>query len=102
MHFTRDEIKNDLLENWEQISSHAYPEDLLQEFSDGYVPIYYHEILKDWTEMPNDYTDRWQEIGSSPEDGIFKLMGWDLWFYYQELTVEIYNEIKDAKEMEEN
>lgn len=97
MYWTREEIKKELLENREQIEQSSYPEDLIAEYADGFVPIYNHEIIKDWTELPAELSDRWKEYGydtQKNEGGIIQLMQVDLCFYYLELAQEIWEEIK--------
>ena len=98
MNFTREEIKADLLENHlEQLLEHAYPEDFLSELADGYLPIFYDKILKDWTQMPSEFDDSWQDCGlpsaKTEEITILGLMTIDLFNYYQSITNEIWREI---------
>ena len=103
MYWTREEIKKELLDNREQIEQSAYPEDLLDEYADGFIPVYNHEIIKDWIEMGSEYCDRWKEEGYDTqrnEGGIIQLMAVDLAFYYLEITREIWEEIQ--KESAEN
>jgi len=101
MRFTYDEIKKVIEEEWEMLSINPFPEDRLYEMADGFLPIYYGEIIKDWQEMPMEYTDRWKEQygGVIPEElGITALMTTDLAGYYSDITLEIYDEIKEGKE----
>jgi hypothetical protein len=101
MRFTYDEIKKAIEDEWEELTEDTYPEDRLGEMAEGFVPIYYGEIIKDWTEMPHEYTDNWKEhYGESvPEAvGITELMTSDLHEYYRDTTTEIYQEILKEKE----
>jgi hypothetical protein len=101
MRFNYDEIKSAILEEWEELIEDTYPEDRLAEMADGFVPIYYGEIIKDWTEMPSEYTDNWKEQygGIIPEEvGITALMTSDLYDYYRNTTLGIFGEIKNEKE----
>ncbi len=101
MRFNYNEIKNAILEEWEELIEDTYPEDRLAEMADGFVPIYYGEIIKDWTEMPMEYTDNWKEQygGIIPEEvGITALMTSDLYDYYRNTTLGIYEELKKEKE----
>lgn len=102
MRFTDTDIRCEILDNWEQLETSKY--DLLTEFADSAVPIYYHDILKDWTEMPNEFTDSWKEqLGGEISDrGIFALMSIDLFTYYLDRYTEIFDEITAQKEQEEN
>ena len=102
MYFTNEEIKKELLENWEQIEGNPYPLDMVREFADGYSPVYYNDILKDWAEMPSEFNDRWQEFTPDANGKtIFSLMSIDLWVYYLEQAETVYNEIKAEKEANE-
>jgi hypothetical protein len=101
MRFNYDEIKKAIEEEWEMLSDDAYPEDRLTEMADGFVPIYYGDIIKDWQEMDHEYTDNWKEhYGETiPQElGITALMTSDLADYYRDTTLEIYQELKDEKE----
>jgi hypothetical protein len=101
MRFNYDEIKKAIEEEWEELAEDTYPEDRLAEMADGFVPIYYGEIIKDWVDMPSEYTDNWKEQygGVIPEEvGITALMTTDLYDYYHATTNEIYQEILKDKE----
>jgi hypothetical protein len=101
MRFNYDEIKKCIEDEWEMLSIDPFPEDRLTEMADGFVPIYYGDIIKDWQEMDHEYTDNWKEQygGVIPEEvGITALMTSDLAEYYRDTTLEIYGEIKDEKE----
>lgn len=101
MRFTYAEIKSVILDEWEMLTNDAYPEDRLTEMAEGFVPIYYGEIIRDWQDMPHEYTDNWKEhYGQAvPEQvGITELMTSDLYEYYRDTTTGIYHEIKKDKE----
>jgi hypothetical protein len=101
MRFNYDDIKSAILDEWEELTEDSYPEDRLGEMAEGFVPIYYGDIIKDWTEMPNEYTDNWKEhyAETIPEEvGITALMTSDLHEYYRATTNEIYEELKTEKE----
>jgi hypothetical protein len=71
--------------------------------ADSACPVYYHEVIKDWQEMPNEFTDNWQEfIDPTTETTIFSLMSWDLYFYYESQYHLTFTEIKLDKEQEES
>lgn len=101
MRFTYDEIKKDLLDNWEVITDSQYPEDSLGEFADGYLPTYTNEIISDWSEMPNEFDDTWRDYGIPSSDlsevSITGLMIIDLYNYYREQTQNAYNGILSDK-----
>lgn len=98
MYTTREYIKQELSQDWAEITAAEYADDLLFRFVDGIMPVYYHEIIKDWTEMPSEYTDSWQDDGAKPEEGIIALMTSDLFNYYLDLTNDVYEELKAANE----
>ena len=59
------------------------------EFVDSYLPIYYHEIVKEWQDMPGEYDDRGaQELGTDGSIGIIGLMSLDLYLYYTDIFYE--------------
>jgi hypothetical protein len=95
-----EEIKNDILDNWEQLAESAHYEDLINELSESACPVNYSEILKDWQEMPSEWNDSWQENGipTTEKTTIFSLMSWDLYFYYESQYNIAYTEIKEEKE----
>ena len=102
MNMDYNDIKNDIIDHWEQLSEMAHPEDLLTELADSACPVYYSGILKDWTEMPNAFTDSWQESTEPTQNTtIFSLMLIDLFNYYNAEYAEIFDEVKDEKESEE-
>jgi hypothetical protein len=100
MRMNYQEIKNDILDHWEQLAESAHYEDLVNELAESACPIYYSDILKDWQEMPSEWNDSWKENGieTNQETTIFSLMGWDLYFYYESLYNIAYTEIKEEKE----
>jgi len=102
MRMNYSDIKSDIYDHLEQLKESAYPEDLLSELADSACPVYYNEILADWSEMPSEYNDAWQEIGASENATIFSLMSMDLYLYYQAQYSEIYAEIMHDQEELEN
>ena len=97
MYFSDEDIKKELIENWEQLEGSAYPEDLVSQFADGATPVYYSDIVSDWFEMGRDYQDEWQEFGYQNE-GIMGLMSVDVNLYYQTRYSAIFVELKEEKE----
>jgi hypothetical protein len=109
MEMNKSDIKNDILENWDYLGETNYPEDLLSELAESALPVYYHRILSDWTEMPNEYTDSWKEMVAIQQDGavfmgdkqsIYNLMLMDLFNYYHDTYSEVYAEVRQDKEQE--
>jgi hypothetical protein len=102
MRMNYSDIKKELEENWENLEENKYPEDALREMADSACPIYYHEIIKDWVDMPNQFTDSWQEfIDPTNETTIFSLMSADLFYFYESEYTRIYNKMKKQKEEQE-
>jgi hypothetical protein len=103
MRMNYTDIKGDILDHWEQLAEMAYPDDLLRELADSACPVYYSDIMTDWQEMPNEFTDQWQEFVEATQDTtIFSLMSADLFNYYDTKYTEVYNDIKTTKEEESN
>jgi hypothetical protein len=71
------------------------------EWVDGYLPIYYNEIVLEWQQMPSEYNNRGHaELGQDGEIDIYNLMSLDLYLYYSDLFNEaisaIENELQEA------
>jgi hypothetical protein len=105
MRFDYNDIKKDLLENWEVITDSQYPEDALGEFADGYLPTYYVDIIDDWRVMPSEFDNTWHEYGIPSSDisevSITGLMTIDLYNYYRQETERAYKDILRDKENED-
>ena len=95
-----NEIRQEILDEWQELEDTAYPEDLIAEWADSQIPIYYGEIIEEWRDMPSSFSDTWQEYGVSPDTTITDLMSLDLGNYYRTKYAEIYEEIKTEKESE--
>lgn len=68
------------------------------EWIDGYLPIYYNQIVQEWQEMPSEYNDRGAaELGHMGETTIYGLMSLDLYIYYSELFQEVLNEMEEGE-----
>ena len=94
---THNEIKQTIRDDWAQFADNPYPEELLNEFADSALPIYYSEIISEWQEMPSEFDNVWAEEGYT-SDSITALMSYDLENYYRHQYHSIYNEL--AEEME--
>jgi hypothetical protein len=71
------------------------------EWVDGYLPIYYNEIVLEWQQMPSEYNNRGhEELGHGEEIDIYNLMSLDLYLYYydlfQEAVTEVENKLQEA------
>ena len=91
---TREQIRSEIIDHLEQLKETQYPEDLLTELADSNTPVYYSGIISEWQEMPSDYNDRWQELGTDGSASIMTLMQIDLCIYYQEQFLEVWEEVK--------
>lgn len=90
---TYQEIKDEILSEWDNIT-----EDDIHQIADGYVPVYYSEIIKEWQELPIEETDTWRDFGISEDASIFTLMGYDLFNYYYQLADKAFSEIKEEQD----
>lgn len=95
MRFTYEEIKKELKENYDEINS-----DDLAEWADGFVPVYYNEIMRDWAEMPSEFSERWREFTCEItfDTTICGLMAQDLYFYYLEQCERAFRELQEEAE----
>lgn len=99
MRFTYEEIKQELKEHLDELS-----QDNLSEWADGFIPVYYSDILKDWQEMPSEFDNRWKDDTDINEDTtIYSLMMIDLFWYYLDQCESAYKELlEEAEETEDN
>ena len=95
-------IKETLQTEMTQRNESTLSEDTIQEIGDGFTPIYYADIIKDWQAMPSEYGDAWQELGELEHKGIMELMQIDLEFYYQAMTNNAYTELMEEAEAREH
>jgi len=67
------------------------------EWVDGYVPVYYNQIVEEWQKMPSEYNDRGQaELGHlEQETTIYNLMSLDLYLYYTDIFNSAISELED-------
>ncbi len=102
MYFSDSDIKQDIYDHLDQLKDSAYPEDLLNELADSATPVYYGEIIKDWQEMPSEFNDSWQDLGTDGSAGILTLMQMDLFNYYHDSYRRIFSEVMhDTEESED-
>ena len=84
-------------DRWDTIT-----EDDLDELADGLMPVYYTEIIQEWQQLPQDYTDRWHDALITGETAITDLMAMDLFYYYVAMLHQAYQEILNQKDGENN
>jgi hypothetical protein len=97
-------LREDIQENLDELLDSSYPEDLLNEMADGFVPVYYSDIIAEWMELPADFQDSWTQYGmdeSFIHGGISRLMTIDLASYYQSEYHRIYRIIAEEIQEEE-
>lgn len=90
-------IKSELADSFDWLT-----EDNLEQFVDGYVPIYTNEIIAEWTLMPSEYDNSWMEYteGESFKRTITDLMALDLYNYYRDQVRVAYEELIAENEAE--
>jgi hypothetical protein len=96
---THAEIRAEIADHLEQLQDMREPEDLLQELADSNTPIYYSDIIQEWTELPTEFSDQWWERSVWAEnETITSLMQIDLYLYYQGEFIAAWEEIKEEQE----
>lgn len=88
-------------ELWDTLKDSSYPEDELTETADTLVPIYFDDTVEKWKELPSQYKDSWREFGASEEATITQLMSMDLYTYYKDVLEQIYLDLKNSKQENE-
>lgn len=91
----------DIEENLDALLESSYPEDILNEMADGFVPMYYSDIIAEWIQLPDEFQDSWTEYGmdeSFVHGGITRLMTIDLASYYQSEYHRLYRVIREEQE----
>jgi hypothetical protein len=69
------------------------------EWIDGYLPVYYNQIVEEWQKMPSEYNDRGaQELGMGQEVTIYNLMSLDLYLYYTDIFNKAIEELEEELE----
>jgi hypothetical protein len=106
MYFTREEIKKELTNKYDEITnSYRDIDDELAEFADSFVPVMNLDIMRDWTQLSGEDSDQWKELGydaNRNEGGILNLMQMDLILYYLKITREMWLQIEEEKENDAN
>lgn len=97
---TREQVKAQILGEIDEITKADFVVDQIESLADSEVPVYYGQIIEAWTALTNDESNRYEEIGYMPDNKttIYKLMEIDLYLYYKDLFLSVYNEILDEKE----
>jgi hypothetical protein len=97
---TREEVKEILLNDLPHLEEYEYEIEFVESLAQGEVPVYYGQIIEQWTQLTNNESNRFEEIGYEPngETTIYSLMEIDLYLYYKDLFLSVYNEILDEQE----
>jgi hypothetical protein len=75
----------------------AYDSDFIIGFAESQLPIYYNEIIQEWTDLPAKYRDTWHDYGTEDNTTIYDLMTRDLYNYYETRTSKILDEIQEER-----
>lgn len=89
----KDEFKTEIEKDYvtlEEIRDNA------GEWIDGYLPVYYNQIVEEWQKMPSEYNDRGAaELGQGGDVTIYNLMSLDLYVYYLDIFNEALTELEE-------
>lgn len=98
---TINEAKSLIKDIQSQIEETPYPDEILNSLADSEVPIYYNEIIGEWTQLSLDDGNLWQELGieSIKDKTIEYLMTVSLTLYYQRLFSEAYDQLINDEEL---
>jgi hypothetical protein len=96
-------LKNLLLEEKAEILESSDQDRYLDEFIDSQLPIYYSDIIAEWSEMPSEFQDSHLEFGLpsvAEYNLVTSLMTQDLYNYYSTTTRQMWAEIIEESESE--
>lgn len=97
---THAEAKAQLVDEWGWLAEAKYPRDEVVSMSRSAMPIYTADIIKVWTELPNEYSNKFSEIRSAGEwldFTIEDLMTDDLVLYYDFVFDGAFAELADER-----
>ncbi len=96
------DIKQQVRDEWEYFASDH--ERAIDEMADSLAPVYTNDIIREWSNLSGDDSDRWQEWGIDANDGytIDRLMSIDLAIYYRAQVETAYLAVLDEKYGEAN
>jgi hypothetical protein len=90
-----------ILHNLEEYSDSgeipAYDTDFIIGFAESQLPIYYNEIVQEWSDLPAEYRDTWHDYGTEDNTTIYDLMTRDLYNYYETRTSKILDQIQEER-----
>jgi hypothetical protein len=102
---THAEAKDILKAEWSWLKDEVHIEDEVRSLSNGYLPIYTADTIKVWTELPNEYSNKFSEVRSAGEwldFTIEDLMNDDLWLYYDFIFSGALSELADENGLDLN
>lgn len=92
-------VFSDILDNREQFEQDT--ERAISEMADSLCPIYTADIVAEWTELPSDKSDVWQDLTVVSNDStITSLMTLDLYSYYLDLVTRAWAEVEETHSCE--
>jgi hypothetical protein len=94
---TIEEAKKRILEDAPDILKAAYPQDELTQLVDSDLPVYYSEILYQWSKLPSEYEQPLKSNEITEEMNIYSLMSLDLYEYYSDIYAKALDEIQGEK-----
>jgi hypothetical protein len=96
---TREQVKERILDVFDEIENATYAEDLINELADSECPVYYNQIIAEWTQLSPDDSNLFGEIMTPDQNTtIYDLMSVDLFIYYRKTFLSVYNDILDEQE----
>ena len=87
-------VCQDILDNREYFERET--DRAIHEMADSLCPVYTSEIIAEWTELPSEHSDRWQELGADNLSTITSLMSTDLYLYYFDLVERAWAEVQET------
>jgi len=80
--YTLEQITLEVENDKAYILGQNHPEDVASEYADSACPLYYSEIIQEWDDLPEEYSNKFSEMIDTLPDRIEDLMKIDLYLYY--------------------
>ena len=97
---THANAKEQLIEEWSWLADAKHVEDEVRALANSALPIYTADIIAVWTDLPNEYSNKFSEIrsaGDSLDFTIEELMMDDLALYYDFVFSGALNELAEER-----
>lgn len=97
---THADAKAQLADEWSWLKDDNHIEDEVRALAESALPIYTADIIRVWTELPSEYSNKFSEIRSAGEFLDFTiedLMSSDLWLYYEFVFMGALNELAEER-----